>query len=76
MKEIKEKLDYLIKINEDVLSEQEKQRISMMTIEEVQEEMLKNNKEMRDILNVLLDRVDEHDGEIDKLNKIRKYGVM
>lgn len=70
MEKMDKKLDYLIKMNEGILSEQEKQRISLMSIEEIQEELLKNNKEMREKIDVLLDKVDEHDTDIDKLYKV------
>ena len=57
-----QKLDYLLEQQEDILTEQEKQRIHNMTIEEVQTEMLRVLHEMKlnlDKINSLLGRGEE-----------------
>ena len=57
-----QKLDYLLEQQEDILTEQEKQRIHNMTIEEVQTEMLRVMHEMKfnlDKINDLLERGEE-----------------
>lgn len=57
-----QKLDYLLQQQEDILTEQEKQRIRTMTIEEVQTEMLRVMHEMKfnlDKINDLLERGEE-----------------
>ena len=57
-----QKLDYLLQQQKDILTEQEKQRIHNMTIEEVQTEMLRVMHEMKfnlDKINDLLERGEE-----------------
>ena len=50
-----QKLDYLLQQQKDILTEQEKQRIHNMTIEEVQTEMLRVLHEMKLDINKLSD---------------------
>lgn len=54
--DIDEKLDYLMGCYEEILTQQEIHTIKMMSMEEVLNAMLENQKDMRNTLNKMMDK--------------------